>query len=137
VLSDGESKGETSGNAMSSTTNHNNDHYRSSLLSSTPSFIAPTLQYQPLPSERMQSGSFVNFTPLPGKANVNPAMELASGRSSQQVINVLDMPQASNNLSEVAMTDSGYLEGIPGGMFDWGRGRNWFLNGNLIDFFRF
>lgn len=46
-------------------------------------------------------------------------MNAQSGPSSQ-VINILDTPQSSNTLHQHAMTDSGFLEGIPGGMFDWG-----------------
>lgn len=37
-----------------------------------------------------------------------------------QVLNVLDGPQASGMLEQFAMADVGLLEGIPGGMFDWG-----------------
>jgi hypothetical protein len=37
-----------------------------------------------------------------------------------QILNVLDVPQASNTLEQFAMADVGLLEGIPGGMFDWG-----------------
>lgn len=67
----------------------------------------------------------VNYTPLGGaksggiSANVNPAMENVSA-GNVQVMNVLDVPQASNTLEQFALTDTGFLEGIPGGMFDWG-----------------
>jgi hypothetical protein len=37
-----------------------------------------------------------------------------------QVMNLLDQPQGGNTLHEHAMTDAGFLEGMPGGMFDWG-----------------
>jgi hypothetical protein len=40
-----------------------------------------------------------------------------------QVMNVLDVPQASGTLEQFAMADTGFLEGIPGGMFDWGKFR--------------
>jgi hypothetical protein len=67
----------------------------------------------------------VNFTPLGGDrtgGNVNPAMNsvMTSAPGNVQVMNVLDEPQALNTLEQFAMTDTGFLEGIPGGMFDWG-----------------
>jgi hypothetical protein len=70
----------------------------------------------------------VNITPLgsarPGASfpNVNPVMNsvMTSAPGNVQVMNVLDEPQASNTLEQFAMTDTGFLEGIPGGMFDWG-----------------
>ncbi|CAK5264936.1 unnamed protein product [Mycena citricolor] len=72
------------------------------------------------------SGSMVNFTPLPtgrNHINVNPAMNMGpSGNQPVQVMNALDqLPQAasSNSLAELAITDTTFLEGIPGGMFDW------------------
>ncbi|CAK5264927.1 unnamed protein product [Mycena citricolor] len=74
------------------------------------------------------SGSMVNFTPLPtgrNHINVNPAMNMGpSGNQPVQVMNALDqLPQAasSNSLAELAITDTTFLEGIPGGMFDWGQ----------------
>lgn len=70
----------------------------------------------------------VNITPLgvdKGRGalpNVNPAMNepMASAPGNVQVMNVLDVPQASNTLEQFALADTGFLEGIPGGMFDWG-----------------
>jgi hypothetical protein len=69
----------------------------------------------------------VNLTPLGGRArgnfqNVNPAMNNvnATAPGNVQVMNVLDVPQASGTLEQFAMADTGFLEGIPGGMFDWG-----------------
>ena len=77
------------------------------------------------PGEGSRSGSLsamVNLTPLRGGAptsNVNPAMSV-SGPGNVQVMNVLDVPQASNNtLVQLSNADVGFLEGIPGGMFDW------------------
>ena len=52
--------------------------------------------------------------------NVNPAMDAVTAAGHVQVMNVLDGPQAPNVLEQLAMTDTGFLEGIPGGMFDWG-----------------
>lgn len=70
----------------------------------------------------------VNITPLGGDReggsfpNMNPAMNsvIVSAPGNVQVMNVLDEPQASNTLEQFAMADNGFLEGIPGGMFDWG-----------------
>jgi len=61
----------------------------------------------------------VNYTPLgPDYTNVNPTLN-STGRSDVQVLNILDVPQAPNTLEQVAVADSGMLEGLPGSMFDW------------------
>lgn len=54
--------------------------------------------------------------------NMNPALNNVTSQTpgNVQVLNVLDVPQASNTLEQFAMADVGLLEGIPGGMFDWG-----------------
>ncbi|KAJ7632756.1 fungal-specific transcription factor domain-containing protein [Roridomyces roridus] len=69
--------------------------------------------------------AMVNLTPLTGRGgvNMNPAMNAASAAAAGavQVMNVLDDPQASNTLAEHAMSDTNFLEGIPGTMFDWGQ----------------
>ena len=70
----------------------------------------------------------VNLTPLTAGAraghymNVNPAMNLQAQNTAGnvQVMNVLDAAQGGANLANYAMADVGYLEGLPGGMFDWG-----------------
>jgi hypothetical protein len=75
------------------------------------------------------SSTMVNITPLGNDRaegnfpNINPAMTsvMTSAPGNVQVMNVLDEPQASNTLEQFAMTDTGFLEGIPGGMFDWGK----------------
>ncbi|KAL0058564.1 hypothetical protein AAF712_014756 [Marasmius tenuissimus] len=60
----------------------------------------------------------VNFTPL-GGGNLNPAMN-GESRPNNQVINLLDNAQTNTNaIQEYAMADSGYLEGLPNGMFEW------------------
>ena len=53
-----------------------------------------------------------------GVQNMNPTMTdgLTMGPHSAHVMNVLGAPQMLNN---AAMVDLG-LEGMPGGMFDWG-----------------
>jgi len=81
-----------------------------------------------------QPAPLVHFTPLPtggGRGgnsdgsdfmNVNPAMNRsASGSGNVQVMNTLDAVQGGSmaNLQAYATAD-GFLEGIPGGMFDWG-----------------
>ncbi|KAI0054009.1 hypothetical protein FA95DRAFT_1551794 [Auriscalpium vulgare] len=74
------------------------------------------------------SGSIVELTPLgnPGgalPANVNPALnEGASAPSgSVQVMNALDQSPAGMALEQLAMADNSWLQGLPGGMFDWGQ----------------
>jgi len=54
-----------------------------------------------------------------GEQNMNPAMTdgLTMGPHSAHVMNVIGAPQMSNY---AAMVDLG-LEGVPGGMFDWGQ----------------
>jgi hypothetical protein len=37
-----------------------------------------------------------------------------------QVMNVLDGSQSGTAMADLALADNGFLEGIPGGMFDWG-----------------
>lgn len=74
------------------------------------------------------AGPMVNLTPLTAggprgagsNSNVNPAMNASAGHV--HVMNVLDarVPPAGNALSELAQTDSAFLEGIPAHMFDWG-----------------
>ncbi|PBK97084.1 hypothetical protein ARMGADRAFT_923912 [Armillaria gallica] len=70
----------------------------------------------------MEMSSFVT-APAPSDfgslgINVNPAMNYVSKGGLNQVINSLDM---SGTVQEMALTDTGLLEGIPGGMFDWGK----------------
>jgi hypothetical protein len=66
------------------------------------------------------SSSIVNVTPLGGFGmNVNPAMN--GGGQSVKVVNALnaEMPTGMS-LEQLVMQDTGFLEGLPGGMFDWG-----------------
>lgn len=82
-----------------------------------------------------QGSSLVNITPLTasqaggdgssapaGFLNMNPALNNVTTQTpgNVQVLNVLDVPEASTTLEQFAMADVGFLEGIPGGMFDWG-----------------
>jgi len=81
--------------------------------------------------QRLQSSApLVNMTPLSvgdGRgsqySNVNPAMNLQAAQtapSNVQVMNILDSSQSGSTITDLAMADTGFLEGIPGGMFDWG-----------------
>jgi hypothetical protein len=69
----------------------------------------------------------VQFTPIGGGrrsgsySNVNPTLNVQTQQQGNvQVMNVLDVPQGGNTIQEFALADTGLLEGIPGGMFDWG-----------------
>ncbi|KAF4615237.1 hypothetical protein D9613_002634 [Agrocybe pediades] len=80
----------------------------------------------------------VNLTPLTAGsrgghyANVNPAMNLQAQNTTGnvQVMNLLDGAQNGNNLASYQMADNGFLEGIPGGMFDWGQWDTFFARIN-------
>lgn len=81
-----------------------------------------------LPSAVIGSGesanSFVKLTPLATKVkmNVNPAMNVQPEPSSGniQVMNVLDSSASGSTLAAFQMADNGFLEGLPGSMFNWG-----------------
>ncbi|KAF5336237.1 hypothetical protein D9758_014368 [Tetrapyrgos nigripes] len=92
--------------------------------------LVPTLVNAQLAGQSVAPGSasMVNFTPL-GPANLNPAMN-AQSVPNNQVINILDTPQAPNTLVEFAMADNGFLEGIPTSMFDWGQWDSFFARFN-------
>lgn len=90
-------------------------------------------------NSQLRSSSMVTITPLPAARgdgasfpNMNPALNSVKSdtASSVQVLNVLDVPQASNTLEQFAMADVGLLEGIPGGMFDWGQWDSFFSRFN-------
>ncbi|KAJ7271921.1 fungal-specific transcription factor domain-containing protein [Mycena haematopus] len=95
--------------------------------------------------------AMVNLTPLTaggarggagGNTNVNPAMNVGAaanpGVGQVQVMNVLDSrvaaPQTGagtgNTLADLAMTDTAFLEGIPGEMFNWGQWDTFFSRMN-------
>ncbi|EIW84945.1 hypothetical protein CONPUDRAFT_162259 [Coniophora puteana RWD-64-598 SS2] len=91
------------------------------------------------PGSPQRNTSMVTITPLPGAggrsditANMNPSLNnpLGQTQGNVQVLNVLDVPQASNTLQQFAMADVGLLEGIPGGMFDWGQWDSFFSRFN-------
>ncbi|KAF8660606.1 hypothetical protein AX16_001585 [Volvariella volvacea WC 439] len=86
----------------------------------------------------------VNFgTTLPGAAaggdgsnrnmytNLNPLLNTQqSMQGSVQLINSLDRTQDPTGLAELALLDNGFLEGIPGGMFDWSQWDSFFARVN-------
>lgn len=90
----------------------------------TESRTSPSGQQQQGQGSQQSSASMVNFTPLNRSSdaygNLNPAMN-AQGRGSVQVMNVLDGGGQGTNLAEFEMSDTGFLEGLPGSMFDWRR----------------
>jgi hypothetical protein len=56
-------------------------------------------------------------------ANVNPVLNEGGMPASESVhvMNILDSDPASTRaLEELALADNNWLDGIPGGMFDWG-----------------
>lgn len=75
------------------------------------------------------SAPLVNFTPLnvggsAGRSsqnyNVNPTMNMQGPQpGSVQVMNMLDASQSGSSMADLALADNGFLEGLPGGMFDW------------------
>ncbi|KAH6895051.1 fungal-specific transcription factor domain-containing protein [Coprinopsis sp. MPI-PUGE-AT-0042] len=88
--------------------------------------VPPTTQTGPMNANSgMGSGSgstpMVTFTPLNvgGSAgrgsqsyNVNPAMNVQGSQNGNvQVMNI--------SMADLALADNGFLEGLPGGMFDW------------------
>ncbi|RPD66402.1 hypothetical protein L227DRAFT_570286 [Lentinus tigrinus ALCF2SS1-6] len=72
--------------------------------------------------------SMVNFSPLGGNyPNMNPALnDQMAAPENVQVMNVLDQTHAGNVLEQQAMADVGFLDGIPGTMFDWGQWETFF-----------
>ncbi|PIL24240.1 transcription factor [Ganoderma sinense ZZ0214-1] len=90
--------------------------------------------------QHMQSGvgqagsSMVNFSQLGDNfpnMNMNPALnDQMSAPENVHVMNVLDQTPSMNGLEQQAMADVGFLEGIPGAMFDWGQWENFFSRFN-------
>jgi len=92
------------------------------------------------------ANTLVNITPFGGRngttgelSNVNPALNVQAYGGDVQILNTLDMDgsgglgngtgagQVGNGqsggadyLTNLAIADNGFLEGLPGGMFDWG-----------------
>ncbi|KAF5389940.1 hypothetical protein D9757_003653 [Collybiopsis confluens] len=74
-------------------------------------------------------GSIVSFTPLTATgtsiSNLNPAMNIQAGHPNR-IINTLDTPATLDTLAEFTVTDTGFLEGMPNGMFEWSQWDNFF-----------
>ncbi|KAI0273577.1 fungal-specific transcription factor domain-containing protein [Gloeopeniophorella convolvens] len=70
-----------------------------------------------------------------GNPNVNPALNEGGmpGSENVHVMNLLDSAPASTRaLEQFALADNNWLDGIPGGMFDWGQWDEFFsrIGGN-------
>ena len=53
--------------------------------------------------------------------NVNPVLNEGAECENVHVMNILDSAPASTRaLEQLALADNNWLDGIPGGMFDWG-----------------
>ncbi|VDB82669.1 unnamed protein product [Peniophora sp. CBMAI 1063] len=70
----------------------------------------------------------VNYVPLarPGTdaaagINVNPALTGPADAVPMHVVNTLDPTVGPDALQQLSAADTNWLEGIPGGMFDWGQ----------------
>ena len=62
-----------------------------------------------------------NFPNMNMNMNMNPALnDQMSAPENVHLMNVLDQTPSMNGLEQQAMADVGFLEGIPGAMFDWG-----------------
>ncbi|KAI0707631.1 fungal-specific transcription factor domain-containing protein [Earliella scabrosa] len=82
----------------------------------------------PQQQQQMQD-PMVGFGTLGGNfQNMNPALnDQMAAPENVQVINVLNQTQDGGaTLEQQAMADVGFLEGIPGTMFDWGQWDNFF-----------
>jgi hypothetical protein len=94
----------------------------SRVVSSPVGMMAP--QGPPGPSNLgsgLDFGPQLTFSPF---GNVNPAMD--NGLAEVQLMNALDAP-TDGNLANLAMADTGFLEGMPTtAMFDWGQWDSFF-----------
>ncbi|KAG6832044.1 hypothetical protein H0H92_005466 [Tricholoma furcatifolium] len=119
---------------------HQHQHHQQQLSSPTPSLqtmhrglamssaIRSTVNQQQQQQQPVGSPTspIVNFTPIGrrqgGYSNMNPTLNMqGQPPGNVQVMNVLDGLQGGNALQDFALTDNGFLEGIPGSMFDWGQ----------------
>lgn len=95
--------------------------YRKMLTFTNPG-SSRSLQAQQSQQQQQQTKALVNLTPLNSSfPNMNPAMNNAannSGQTNVQVMNMLDVPQAQNQIEQYTMADN-FLDGIPGSMLDW------------------
>ncbi|KIY43436.1 hypothetical protein FISHEDRAFT_9433, partial [Fistulina hepatica ATCC 64428] len=88
----------------------------------------------PLPGTTSVASPALDFAagmatnPGMGLANVNPGLNVAPAAGGNvQILNMLDVtqPPSPDALAEFALAD-GFLEGLPGGMFDWGQWETFF-----------
>ncbi|KZT09633.1 uncharacterized protein LAESUDRAFT_646138 [Laetiporus sulphureus 93-53] len=83
-------------------------------------------QYTPQSQQQQESTAQEYSSPGGSYSNVNPMMDDASNSGNIQVMNVLDVPQASNTLEQFAIADTAFMEGIPEGMFEWNQWESFF-----------
>ena len=78
---------------------------------------------EPSPGAEEHEGSGAQPAPAATqdeKVNVNPVPK-EGGSENVRLMNLLDSAPASTRaLEQFAMADNNWLDGIPGGMFDWG-----------------
>ncbi|GJE90761.1 GAL4 and fungal-specific transcription factor domain-containing protein [Phanerochaete sordida] len=104
-------------------------------------------QQQQQPHSPTHHAQMVNYAPLVGAnyPNVNPAMNNGFAGGAQgaggpaapaippghvQVINLLDQAPGANALEQLALADTGFLEGMPATIFDWGSWDSFFARMN-------
>ena len=73
----------------------------------------------------VQPQPLVNLVPLArpdagAGVNVNPALAGPADAVPMHVVNTLDPSLNPDTLQQLSAADTNWLEGIPGGMFDWG-----------------
>ena len=80
----------------------------------------PQVPSQQQPEQMQQDAPMVQYPHSDGSfSNVNPVLNDPSLPGNVQVMNVLDVPQASNTLEQFAIADTAFMEGIPTSMFEW------------------
>jgi len=64
-----------------------------------------------------------------GDVNVNPVLNEGGMAECENVhvMNVLDSAASTRTLEQLALADNNWLDGIPGGMFDWGASLELFI----------
>jgi len=86
-------------------------------------------QQQPQ-SQQQPNSSVMNYMPINSShLNVNPTLNDAYTSGNVQVLNMLDVPQASNNMVEqLALASNGILDGLPDSvsMFEFSQWETYF-----------
>lgn len=90
----------------------------SSIAGSSQHGQAQLAQQQQQQHPQPQGAQMVSYLPPDGShSNVNPMLNDSYGSGNVQVLNVLDVPQASNNFMEQMMAaGGGILDGLPDGV---------------------